>query len=39
MTMNETLHPRDDADRLYASREERRREIASIEDNVNASMQ
>ena len=33
------LHPRDDVDRLYISRKERRRGLASIEDRVDAAIQ
>ena len=39
MTMHEVLHPRDDVDRLYVSRKERGRGLASIEDSVDASIQ
>ena len=39
MTMQKALHPRDDVDRLYVSRKEGGRGLASIEDNVNASIQ
>ena len=39
MTMHKTLHPRDDVDRLYASRKEGGRGLACIEDNVDASIQ
>ena len=39
MTMHKALHPRDDVDRLYASRKERGRGLASIEDTVDASIQ
>ena len=34
MTMHKALHPRDDVDRLYLSRKEGGRGIASIEDSV-----
>ena len=34
MTMHKALHPRDDIGRLYVSRKERGRGLASIEDNV-----
>ena len=34
--MHKVLHPRDDVDRLYVSRKERRRELTSIEDSVDA---
>ena len=34
-----SLHPRDDVDRLYVSRKERGRGLASIEDSVDASIQ
>ena len=37
--MHKTLHPRDDVDRLYASRKEGGRGLASIEDSVDASTQ
>ena len=36
-TIHKALHPRDDIDRLYVSRKERRRGLASIEDNVDTS--
>ena len=39
MTMHKTLHPRDDVDRLYVSRKEGRRGFASIEVNVDCSIQ
>ena len=39
MTMHKALYPRDDIDRLYVSRKERRRGLASIEDSVDASIQ
>ena len=39
MTMHQTLHPRDDADKLYVLRKERGRGLASIEDSVDASIQ
>ena len=38
MTMHKALHPRDDADSLYASRKSGGRVLASIEDNVDASV-
>ena len=38
ITMHKTLHPRDDVDRLYVSRKEGGRRLASIEDNVDASI-
>ena len=38
MTMHKALNPRDDVDRLYVSRKGGR-ELASIEDSVDASMQ
>ena len=38
MTMHEALHPRDDVDRLYVLRKEGGRELASIEDSVDASI-
>ena len=37
--MNKALHPRDDADRLYVSRKEGGRGLASIEDSVDTSIQ
>ena len=37
--MNKALHPRDDVDRLYVSRKEGERELASIEDSVYGSIQ
>ena len=37
--MHKALHPRDDVDRLYVSRKEEGRGLASIEDSVNASIQ
>ena len=39
MSMRKALHPRDDVDRLYVSREKGGRGLASIEDSVNASIQ
>ena len=39
MTVHEALHPRDDVDRLYVSRKEGGRGLASIEDSVDASLQ
>ena len=39
MTMHKALHPRDDVDRLYLSRKEGGRILASIEDSVDASIQ
>ena len=39
MTMHKALHPRDDVDRLYLSRKEGERGLASIEDSVDASIQ
>ena len=39
MTMHKALHPRDDVDRLYVSRKEGGRGLASIEDSVDASIQ
>ena len=39
MTMHQALHPRDDVDRLYASRKEGGRGLASIADSVDASIQ
>ena len=37
--MHKALYPRDDVDRLYVSRKEGRRGLASIEDSVDASIQ
>ena len=39
MTMHKALHPRDDVDRLYVSRNEGGRGLASIKDSVDASIQ
>ena len=39
LPMHKALHPRDDVDRLYVSRKERGRKLASIEDSVDASIQ
>ena len=39
MTMHKAQHPRDDVDRLYASRKDGGRGLASIEDNVDALIQ
>ena len=39
MTMHKALHPRDDIDRLYVSRKEGGRGLASIEDSIDASIQ
>ena len=39
MTMHKLLHPRDDVDRLYVSRKEGGRGLASTEDSVDASIQ
>ena len=39
MTTQEALHPRDDVNRLYVSRKEGGRGLASIEDSVDASIQ
>ena len=39
MTTHKALHPRDDVDRLYVSRKEGGRGLASIEDIVDASIQ
>ena len=39
MTMHKALRPRDDVDRLYVSRKEWERGLASIEDSVDASIQ
>ena len=38
MIMHKALHPRDDVNRLYVSRKERGRGLASIEDRVDASI-
>ena len=38
MTMHKALHPRDVVDRLYVSRKERGRGLASIQDSVDASI-
>ena len=37
--MHKALDPRDDVDRLYVSRKEEGRRLASIEDSVDASIQ
>ena len=39
MTMHKALHPRDDVDRLYVSRKEGGRGLASIGDSIDASIQ
>ena len=39
MTLHKALYPRDDAGRLYVSRKEGGRGLASIEDSVDASIQ
>ena len=39
MTMHKALHPRDDVDRLYVSRKQGGRGLASIEDTVDESIQ
>ena len=39
MTMHKALHPWDDVDRSYASRKEGGRELACIEDSVDALIQ
>ena len=39
MTMHKALHPRDDVDRLYVTRKEGGRGLASIKDSVDASIQ
>ena len=39
MTMHKALHPRDDVDRLYVSRKQVGRRLASIEDTVDVSIQ
>ena len=38
MTMHKASHPKDDVDRLYESRKEGGRGLASIEDSVDASI-
>ena len=39
MTLRKALHPRDDVDRLYVSRMEGERCLATTEDSVDASIQ
>ena len=39
MAMHKDLHSREDADRLYVSRKEGRRKLASIQDTFAASIQ
>ena len=39
MTMHKAFYPRDDVDRLYMSRKDGGSGLASIEDNVDASIQ
>ena len=39
MTIHKALHPRDDIDRLYVSRKEGGRGLASIEDSFDALIQ
>ena len=39
MAMHKSLPPRDDVDRLYVSRKEGGKELACIEDSVDASIQ
>ena len=39
MTMHKALHPKDNVDRLYVPRKEGGGGLASIEDNVDASIQ
>ena len=39
MTMHKALHPREDVDRLYVSRKEGGRGLASIEDSIDTSIQ
>ena len=39
MTKHKALHPKHDVDRLYVSRKEGERELARIEDSINASIQ
>ena len=38
MTLHKALHPRDDVDRLYASRKEGGRGLNNIEDSVDESI-
>ena len=38
MTMHKALHPRDNVDRLYVSRKEGGRGLASIEKNIDVSI-
>ena len=38
MTIHKALHPRDDVDRLYVSRKEGGRRLASFEDSIDASI-
>ena len=37
--MHKALHPRDDVDRLYVSKKDEGRGLASIENSVDASIQ
>ena len=39
MIRHKALHPKDDVDRLYVSRKEGRRRLASIENSVDTSIQ
>ena len=39
MKIHKALHPRDDVDIIYASRNKRRRGLASIEEGVDAQIQ
>ena len=39
MTMHKALHPRDDVDRLYVSRREGGRRLATMEDSADTSIQ
>ena len=39
MTMHKSLHPRDNVDRLYASRKEGERGLACIENSIDTSIQ
>ena len=39
MTIHNTLHPRDDVDKMYESRKEGGGGFASIEDSIDASIQ
>ena len=39
MTVHKALHPRDDVERLFVSRKGKGRGLASIENNVDTSIQ